>query len=490
MATFTRIPDGETPVIDVDPSRRVAKIDKNIYGGFLEHMGRCIYGGIYQPGHASADTHGYRTDVLNDPGGNFVATYHWQDGIGPGGSRATRPELAWEGVETNEFGTDEFLHWLTVLGNCEGGVGKWTVEPYFALNFGTGTLDEALAWVEYCNGKGNTYYANLRRKNGREEPWGVKYWALGNEMYGPWQVGQLNAEDYSKKAIVFAKALRLLDPSLVLVLGGDPATQAGTSNIHIDSASADHMKNVSAPLVAARAVVAAAAFVVVAGIENNIAPTKPRTTICFDEWNVWSPTRAPGNLGAEEKYTLSDALAVGVWLNVFVRQAKYMGMANIAQSVNVISPLMTTEKGIVKQTTFCILELFSRYMRGWTVHAHIRGGVYTGETEPAWLKGVQEEGINTLDVSAAVGKDGWVSVAVVNMDDNKDVEVDLKIGGAVEGGVETHTVTGENVNVVNTEEEEVRIAEGTWDGKGKYTFKKHSFTLLRWKSDEKIADSE
>lgn len=322
-------------------------------------------------------------------------------------------------------------------------------------------------------------------------------------MYGPWQVGQLNAEDYSKKAIVFAKALRLLDPSLVLVLCGETGYSSwdfevlrscipyvDMHSIHIYTASSDHMKNVSAPLIAERAIEATAAFIDVARIENQIAPTKPRTTICFDEWNVWSPTRAPGNLGAEEKYTLSEALAVGVWLNVFVRQAKYMGMANIAQSVNVISPLMTTEKGIVKQTTFCILELFSRYMRGWTVHTHVRGGVYTGDTEPAWLKGVQDEGINTLDVSASVDKDGWVSVAVVNMDGNKDVEVDLKIGGAVEGGVETRTVTGENVDVVNTEEEEVRIAEGTWDGKGKYTFTKHSFTLLRWKSEEKISDAE
>ncbi|OAF56262.1 hypothetical protein VC83_06860 [Pseudogymnoascus destructans] len=232
-------------------------------------------------------------------------------------------------------------------------------------------------------------------------------------------------------------------------------------SIHI--ASSDHMMNVSAPLIAERAIEATAAFIDVARIENNIVPTK-HTPLSASEWKVW-PTRAPGNLGAEEKYTLSDALAVGVWLNVFVRQAKYLGMANIAQSVNVISPLMTTEKEIVKRTTFCILELFSRYMRGWTVHTHVIGGVYTGETEPAWLKGVQEEGINTLDVSAAVG-------------------------GGAEGGVETRTVTGENVNVVNTEEEEVRIAEGTWDGKGKYTFKKHSFTLLMWKSVEKILDNE
>jgi alpha-N-arabinofuranosidase len=151
-------------------------------------MGRCIYGGVYSKDNPLSDAHGYRTDVLDAlrtlkipviryPGGNFVATYHWQDGIGKRSERPSRPELAWLGTESNQFGTDEFLHWLEVLGE---GVEK--VEPYFCLNFGTGTLDEALAWVEYCNGTRDTYYANLRRKNGREEPWGVKYWALGNEV--------------------------------------------------------------------------------------------------------------------------------------------------------------------------------------------------------------------------------------------------------------------------------------------------------------------
>jgi alpha-N-arabinofuranosidase len=174
----------------------------------LRHMGRCIYGGIYEPGNPLSDANGYRTDVLSTlrelnipviryPGGNFVATYHWQDGIGPRENRPARPELAWLGTETNEFGksckeqhvpqmkglnnllgTDEFMHWLEVL--SEGREKR--VEPYFCLNFGTGTLDEALAWVEYCNGTRNTYYANLRRKNGREEPYKIKYWALGNEV--------------------------------------------------------------------------------------------------------------------------------------------------------------------------------------------------------------------------------------------------------------------------------------------------------------------
>jgi alpha-L-arabinofuranosidase len=148
-------------------------------------MGRCIYGGIYDPDNSLSDKHGYRTDVIEAlrelnlpviryPGGNFVATYHWMDGVGPREQRPSRPELAWLGTETNQFGTDEFLHWLSVLGP--------DVQPYFCLNFGTGTLDEALAWVEYCNGTRNTYYANMRRKNGHEEPYNIKYWALGNEV--------------------------------------------------------------------------------------------------------------------------------------------------------------------------------------------------------------------------------------------------------------------------------------------------------------------
>lgn len=160
---------------------------------FLRHMGRCIYGGIYDPESPHADSNGYRLDVLTHlrtlripvmryPGGNFVATYHWQDGIGPRSSRPKRPELAWLGVESNQFGTDEFMHWLEELSKGEDGKEGTKCEPYIALNFGTGTLDEALAWVEYCNGTKDTHFANLRRKNGREEPYNVKYWALGNEV--------------------------------------------------------------------------------------------------------------------------------------------------------------------------------------------------------------------------------------------------------------------------------------------------------------------
>lgn len=472
----------------------------------MEHMGRCIYGGIYEPGSPLSDSHGYRTDVLaalreldipviRYPGGNFVATYHWLDGVGPKDKRPSRPELAWLATETNEFGTDEFMHWLSVL--SEGREKR--VEPYFALNFGTGTLDEALAWVEYCNGTRDTYYANMRRKNGHPEPYNIKYWALGNEMWGPWQVGQMTAEDYSKRALQWGKALKLLDPSLCLILCGEAGVSTwdfevlkacikytDMHSIHCYTNSNDHIPNVVAPLQAERAIETTAAMIDIARIEAKIPSSVPRTTICFDEWNVWDPARAPGEEGGEELYTLSDALAVGVWFNVFIRQSKYVGMANIAQSVNVISPLMTTKNGIVKQTTWWPLLLFTKYMRGWTIHIHLRCGAYDGVTNPEWLQGVLDQGASWLDVSACVNEEGWVSLAVVNISETQDFEVDIK---GVGKEVEIYTITGPNTKAVNAEgKEEVGIIESKWDGQGKFKFGKHSVTMLRWQGGEKVRE--
>ncbi|KAL2131353.1 hypothetical protein VTI74DRAFT_5242 [Chaetomium olivicolor] len=507
MATFTRIQVGETPSITVHPANKIARIDDNIYGGFTEHMGRCIYGGIYDPGNPLSDENGFRKDVIEAlkelkvpvvryPGGNFVATYHWLDGVGPKENRPKRPELAWIGIEPNQFGTDEFMKWCEIVG-CE---------PYLCLNFGTGTLDEALAWLEYCNSDRDTYYANLRRKNGREKPYNVKYWALGNECWGPWQVAQLTKEDYAKKAYQWAKALKLLDPNITLILCGETGYSSwdyyvlkecvkwdvhglGDQNstkslidmhsIHVYTADRDnHLANATAPRAAERAIQMASALIDLARIENKVPETVPRQKICFDEWNVWDPVRAPGEQGAEEQYTLSDALAVAVFLNGFVRQAKDMGMANIAQSVNVISPLMTSEKGLVKQTIWWPLLLFSKYMRGHTVAVNVRAEEYTGRTNPAWIRATVETPL--LDCSAVVGEDGFVNLAVANLSEEKDFAVDL--AGVRAEKVDVFTVSGENVAVTNTaEEQKVGISESQWDGKGRFVFRKHSFTLLRWK---------
>lgn len=499
------------PSIAVFPSRKVNKVNRNLYSGFTEHMGRCIYGGIYDPSNPNKDlidSQGFRKDVIETlkavdvpvyryPGGNFCATYHWQDGIGPRNERPARPELAWENVESNQFGTDEFMAWCKAV----------NAEPYLCLNFGTGTLDEAMAWLEYCNGTKDTYYANLRRRNGHPEPYNVKYWALGNEMWGPWQINQMTQEAYAERALQWAKALKLLDPSIQLVLCGkegpttwdyyvlkyclQPAGQSDLGgvrpplidmhSIHLYTASDDHYENVTAPLAAERAIEVCSGLIDLAIAENKISPEQKRPTICFDEWNVWLPTRAVGSQGAEETYTLSDALAVAVWLNVLVRKSKDVEMACIAQSVNVISPLMTTKDGVIKQTTWWPYELFCRFMKGHQIAVHVDCEYYTGTTKPTWIRAVKDT--PWLDVSATVDDEGWVNVSVVNIHAENDLKTTL--GGLGGSKIEVYTITGENLMVTNMKgKEEVGLKQSTWEPKGSdfgFVFPRSSMTMLRWK---------
>ena len=318
-------------------------------------------------------------------------------------------------------------------------------------------------------------------------------------MWGAWQVGQMTADDYAKQAAQWAKALKLLDPSLCLILCGETGHASwdhqvlkacipfvDMHSIHIYTTSNDHVQNVIAPLSAERAIETAAALIDIARIENNIPSSVSQTKICFDEWNVWDPVRAVGEEGAEELYTLSDTLAVAVWLNVFVRQSRWVGMANIAQTVNVISPLMTTKNGIVKQATWWPLLLFSKYMRGWTIGVHVSSSAYDGETKPAWLQGVLEQGASWLDASASVDADGVVSLVVVNISEAEDYEVDLS---GVGKEVTVYKVTGPNVKAVNVEgKEEVAIQESKWDGHGKFKFSRHSMSMLRWATGKKIKE--
>ena len=205
--------------IKIDIDRTIGEIDKNLYGNFVEHLGRCVYGGLYDPDSDQADEKGLRKDVLaaardlgvsitRYPGGTFVSNYHWLDGVGS--RRIPRMELAWARLETNEFGTNEFMEFARAIGT----------EPYFAVNMGTGTIEEAQRWVEYCNVKEGPYFAELRRRHGYPEPHNIKYWSLGNEMDGFWQMGHLNAEDYSKKAREAAKLMRLTSPGIKLIAAG------------------------------------------------------------------------------------------------------------------------------------------------------------------------------------------------------------------------------------------------------------------------------
>ncbi|CAK7238543.1 hypothetical protein SEUCBS140593_010794 [Sporothrix eucalyptigena] len=517
MTTFTQIPDGEAPSIDVSLKRIVSDINPMMYGGFLEHMGRCIYGGVYDPDnkHSAIDENGFRTDVIDAfkelqipviryPGGNFVATYHWEDGVGPRGQRPRRWDPAWKAEESNEFGTDEFMKFCEVVGT----------EPYLALNMGTGTLDEALNWLEYCNSDRNTYYANLRRKNGREKPYNVKYWALGNETWGPWQVEEDTKENYAKRAKQWAKALKLADPRIELILCGknghddwdryvlqECVDLVDMHSIHLYTYSHDFKENVTAPLSAERAIQITASLSELALINNptggwrsnDYSPPASPPKICFDEWNVYDDQQAPGDQGGEQAYNLSDALGVAVWLNVFIRQSKHIAMANIAQSVNVLGPLSTRKDGgpgLIRQTLWWPLLLFSKYMRGKTLNVHLRASTYNGSTFPSWIR--KTTPTPWLDVSCAYDEvSGFVNLAVVNIDDTQDITVDLGLQETLPAGlttdkqqeVQVFTVGGGEIDVKTTNfdgVERVGVVESTWIAGPKYTFPKHSLTLLRW----------
>jgi alpha-N-arabinofuranosidase len=309
--------------ITIDLDRKLGNVDPRIYSAFAEQLGRCVYGGIYDEGSPLSDEHGYRKDVLEKvrslkppllrwPGGNFVSGYHWTDGVGPVEQRPRRMELAWHNEESNRFGTDEFIQYCRLIG----------AEPYLCANMGTGTLDEAQAWVEYCNGTGNTYWANLRRKNGHEEPYGVKYWGLGNELYGNWQIGALNAEDYTKRAIEFAKVMKWTDPTIQLVSCGkngwndwDRAVLEGLAryidfhSIHIYTGSSDYYSNVLAPHQAERAIEICQALIERVRYTQRI---EHPISIAYDEWNVWFRTQNDTHPGLEEIYTLADALSAAV----------------------------------------------------------------------------------------------------------------------------------------------------------------------------------
>ncbi|KAF8873880.1 glycoside hydrolase family 51 protein [Infundibulicybe gibba] len=499
--------------VHIDPARIIDEVDPRIYSGFTEHMGRCIYGGLYDPGnaHGLADsTTGFRLDVLDAlkelrmplvryPGGNFVSSYRWQDGIGPRELRPRRPELAWLTEESNQFGTDEFISWCRTLGT----------EPFICLNMGTGTLEDALAWVEYCNSSSNTHYANLRRKYGHDEPYDVKYWALGNEMWGPWQVGQMQAKDYAKKAFQWAKALRLLDPSIKLIGCGETGYSDWDRVTLKKLAPVVDFHSIHRKVPSYRAIAAAAekgleitrSLIDLAKIEHDLSK---ELTVAFDEWNVWDPVRAPGEKGAEEHYDLSDALAVASWLNVFVRKADIVKIACIAQSVNVISPIITSPTGLFRQTTYFPLHLFSTLMRGKSLSVHVTTPspetVYNGPTVPAFIRNLDTHTPDSakltkfIDVSAVLAsapeQGGSVSgengntelrIAILNRSDTHSFDVSLLFGPAVSvrDQVRVHEVWSANLGDANgfgDEKVQTVVRDATFTGA--YSVKKHSFQSM------------
>lgn len=383
---------------------RISEIDKRIYGSFVEHMGRCVYEGIYEPQHETADGQGFRDDVkdlvaelnvplLRYPGGNFLSGYNWEDGIGPRENRPRRLDLAWKTIETNEVGLHEFIEWAEEVNS----------EVNMAVNLGTGTIDDARRIVEYCNFPGGTELSELRKKNGREKPFAIKTWSLGNEMDGPWQIGQKTAEDYGKLAAQAGKLMKLVDDSIELVLCGSSSTEMPTfasweaevldqAYEYVDYISLHrYYGNQENDLSNYLAKSLDMDFFIksVTAIADYIkAKKKSDKTInlSFDEWNVWYHSNeethntepwqvAPPIL--QDIYNFEDALLVGCLLITLLKNSDRVKIACLAQLVNVIAPIMTEKDGKAwKQTIFYPFQQVSDFGRGIALTPNVHVASY------------------------------------------------------------------------------------------------------------------
>jgi alpha-N-arabinofuranosidase len=491
--------------IAVDLTRRLGTVDRRIFGNFVEHLGRCIYGGLFEEGSPLSDARGFRTDVLAAvrplripvlrwPGGNFVSGYHWVDGVGPVAERPRRAELAWYAEESNRFGTDEFLQYCRVLGT----------EPYICVNMGSGSMDEAQAWVEYCNGTGNTHWASLRRRHGHPEPYRVRYWGLGNEMYGTWQIGHLSPEDYVKKARAFALVMKRTDPTIELVGCGhngwsdwDRIVIDGLApiidwySIHLYTGCADHYATVFQSHQAERAVRICAALIERARYAQRLAHP---IHIAFDEWNVWYRTRSHEDRvgGVEERYTLTDALAVATYLNGFIRHCRAVRMANLAQLVNAIAPIFTSTQGLFLQTIYHPLRLYAEHTEAVALDVHVESPVYDlppaqEEQAPGRVHHVADLGpFPFLDAVATRDEGGRrLTVAVVNRDRDRTHRAAIElVGAAAAAGGLVAEVNGPDVDATNSFEHPHRVGvrQGRLEATGprfEHEFPAHSISVLR-----------
>jgi alpha-N-arabinofuranosidase len=387
------------------PAFAVAQVDPNLFGSFVEHLGRCVYGGIYEPGHSTATAEGFRGDVLEltreigvplmrYPGGNFVSGYNWKDGIGPKEQRPRRLELAWRTVETNQFGLNEFIDWCRAAGT----------EPFLAVNLGTGDPASAAALVEYCNHPGGSYWSDLRIAHGWKEPHRVKFWCLGNEMDGEWQLGHKTATEYGRIAVETGRMMRGVDPEIKLVacgssfpgmptyIGWDREVLRHTYDV-VDYISLhryfDNTKNnlgefLTASLLMDRQIREINAVCDVVKAERK---GKKDILLAFDEWNVWFHSHDQDKKVApwqeappliEDVYTLEDALVVGCLLITLLRHADRVKMACLAQLVNVIGAIFTrTGGGACRQTIFYPYRDASRHGRGEVLRAQLTSDRYT-----------------------------------------------------------------------------------------------------------------
>ncbi|MDR1042457.1 MAG: alpha-N-arabinofuranosidase, partial [Clostridiales Family XIII bacterium] len=434
--------------IRVDTGTAISAIDDRVYGSFIEHMGRAVYTGIYEPGHMTADEYGFRRDVMDlirplgvtqirYPGGNFLSGYDWRDGIGPREGRPVRMDAAWSALEPNTVGTDEFLQYCERLGTS----------AMMGVNLGTGSPAQAAALLEYVNGGLPTAYADMRRANGRDEPYGVKLWCLGNEMDGPWQICAKTADEYGRVAREAAKLMKWIDPDIELVACGSSFRAMPTYGEwertvlrhcyqHIDYLSLHQYyerEGGDIPSFLARSVEMEAFIREVAGYCAEAKKEQDADNdvfLSFDEWNVWYHFRASGEeppkwtVGRpieEEDYDGADALLVGLMLNALLRNADVVKIACLAQLVNTIAPIMTKPGGEAwVQPIYHPFLYASRYGRGESLRAEV-----TGDTYDCALR----ENTPYVDCAAVRRSNGEVVLFVVNRDMAREHACDIEIAG-------------------------------------------------------------
>ncbi|HUJ31035.1 MAG TPA: alpha-L-arabinofuranosidase C-terminal domain-containing protein [Candidatus Acidoferrum sp.] len=479
-------PAAPTARIKLDFERQIGQIDRNIYGNFTEHLGRCIYGGIYDEGSLLSDSDGFRKDVLEAarglhisvlrwPGGNFSSGYNWKDGIGPKDSRPRRWDTAWQAEESNRFGTDEFVAYCRKVG----------AEPYICINMGTGTMQDAADWVEYCNGTMNTAWANLRRKNGHAEPYNVKYWGLGNEIYGSWQAGHKTATEYAELALEFAKMMRWIDPDIKLIACGGNNSEwdrqllervgevADYISLHHYGGNLDTAKEMDDASHLERQVRILEAVITSTPIRGE---KKEPVKIAADEWNIWfrSWFKRGENHKLEEIYNLRDALWVGTALNIFHRHCNAVKLANLAQLVNVIAPIMTNEKSLVLQTTYFPLQLYAEHCQSIALDALVRSATFPNMPEAPYL-----------DVSATTDQEGEkLTLAVVNRHPTDDITAEIVTEGLKIGTTgDLYEVNGPNLDSTNTFDapNNVGVKKRSFSGAGpsfRQTYPAHSLSVL------------
>ena len=494
----------------VDIRRKIAPLDRNIFGSFLEHLGRAIYEGIYDPASKLSDANGFRKDVMDEvrqmqvpliryPGGNFVSSYNWLDGVGPKQDRPHVLDKAWNALNTNQIGTNEFMTWCKSVGT----------EPLMGLNLGTGSAEDAAALVEYCNVEKGTKWSDLRRKHGVAEPYKVKRWCLGNEMDGPWQVGHMTAAEYGLKAEDAARQMHYIDPSLQLIACGSSGPGMPTylewdrevleqCYDYVDGLSlhryvgntpeetgTDSAKFVAMNLSMEQQIKETLA---VCDLVQGHRRSQKKLWLSFDEWNVWYRARSGDALRGhgeeaphllEEVYNLEDGLLVGGFLNTLMRNADRVKIACLAQLINVIAPIMTNPTGMLKQTIY--------YPYLWALQM-ARGSVLNLLVESPTYEVVGMGAVPYLDaVATADPTNGNVCLFILNRDLSKAHTVDLNWQDKAPGKVlMSTTLTGNDLKAFNTFDAPQRVAPQPFDkpvtsgGRTKFEVPARSYTVIQW----------